>query len=137
MDQAKLVEQLIDHEGEKLFPYVDTVGKTTVGVGRNLTDVGISKEESRILLANDIKKVVAGLDAALPWWDSLSEARQRVLADMAFNLGLKGLLGFKNTLALVQRGDYDEAADNMLLSKWATQVGRRATTLAGMMRRGI
>lgn len=137
MDQAKLVEQLIDHEGEKLFPYVDTVGKTTVGVGRNLTDVGISKEESRILLANDIKKVVAGLDAALPWWDSLSEARQRVLADMAFNLGLKGLLGFKNTLALIQRGDYDEAADNMLLSKWATQVGRRATTLAGMMRRGI
>lgn len=137
MDEAKLVEQLIDHEGERLFPYVDTVGKTTVGVGRNLTDVGISKEESRILLANDIKKVVAGLDAALPWWDSLSEARQRVLADMAFNLGLKGLLGFKNTLALVQRGDYDEAADNMLLSKWATQVGRRATTLAGMMRRGI
>jgi lysozyme len=137
MDMSKLVEQLIDHEGERLFPYVDTVGKTTIGVGRNLTDVGISREESRFLLANDIKKVVDGLDSALPWWDSLSEARQRVLADMAFNLGLKGLLGFKNTLALIQAGDYDEAADNMLLSKWATQVGRRAQTLAGLMRRGI
>jgi lysozyme len=137
MDMSKLVEQLIDHEGERLFPYTDTVGKLTIGVGRNLTDVGISKEESRLLLYNDIEKVVDGLDAALPWWDSLSEARQRVLADMAFNLGLKGLLGFKNTLALIQAGDYDEAADNMLLSKWATQVGRRAQTLAGLMRRGI
>jgi lysozyme len=137
MDMSKLVEQLIDHEGERLFPYSDTVGKLTIGVGRNLTDVGISKEESRLLLYNDIEKVVDGLDAALPWWDSLSEARQRVLADMAFNLGLKGLLGFKNTLALIQAGDYDEAADNMLLSKWATQVGRRAQTLAGLMRRGI
>mgnify|MGYP001245844883 CR=1 FL=1 len=137
MDESRLIEQLIDHEGEKLLPYRDTVGKLTIGVGRNLTDVGISREESRYLLANDIKKVVAQLDAKLPWWDSMTEVRQRVLVDMCFNLGITGLLGFNNALAAMKMRDYEEASYGMANSHWASQVGKRAETLSAMMRRGI
>lgn len=137
MDESKLVEQLIDFEGERLFPYLDSVKKLTIGVGRNLTDKGISKEESRILLHNDIKEVVAELDANLPWWYTMSEARQRVLADMCFNMGIVSLLGFRNTLKAMEEGRYKDAAEGMLASLWAEQVGQRAKTLAATMKRGI
>ncbi len=123
-------------EGERLKPYRDTVGKLTIGIGRNLDDVGISAEESAFLLANDIAKVEKQLDERLPWWRTLSINRQRVLINMAFNMGIFGLLGFKNTLAFVQAGDYARAADNMLISKWAKQVKGRAVRLAELMRNG-
>lgn len=123
-------------EGERLKPYRDTVGKLTIGIGRNLDDVGISEEESAFLLANDIAKVEKQLDEKIPWWRRLTINRQRVLVNMAFNMGIFGLLGFKNTLAFVQMGDYSRAADNMLLSKWAKQVKGRAVRLAELMRSG-
>lgn len=137
MNVDKLVEQLIDFEGEKFKPYKDTVGKVTIGVGRNLTDKGISKAESRVLLHNDIADAVFDLDKNLPWWDSMTEARQRVLADMCFNMGITTLLTFSNTLSLMKKGDYAGAAAAMRESHWASQVGRRADALAGMMERGI
>lgn len=131
-----LKEQLLLHEGIRLKPYRDTVGKWTVGVGRNLTDKGITKVEALIMLDGDIHEVTKDCRTYIECFDRLDEVRQRVLLDMAFNMGIHGLLGFKTTLACVARGDYAEAADRMVESKWADQVGRRAHRLAAWMRSG-
>lgn len=155
-DRAALRAELIRDEGVRLQVYRCTAGKLTIGVGRNLDDVGISAEETaalgltvaicrnhgvtraqaEALLNSDIDKVEQQLDRSLSWWRQLNDARQRVLLNMAFNLGTAGLLGFKNTLAMVRDADYAGAARNMLLSKWAKQVGARSQRLAAMMRDG-
>ncbi|WP_338862993.1 lysozyme [Mycetohabitans rhizoxinica] len=134
-DMPMLLLELNRDEGRRLKPYLDTVGKTTIGVGRNLTDVGIADRECDLLLENDVRRSVTWLDRHLPWWRNLDAVRQRVIINMAFNLGGK-LLTFASTLAAMQRGDYAAAADGMLASKWAMQVGARAQRLATMMRTG-
>ncbi|MDR8747231.1 glycoside hydrolase family protein [Burkholderia multivorans] len=134
-DRKQLIVELSRDEGRRLKPYVDTVGKTTIGVGRNLTDVGITDAECDLLLSNDIDRTVAWLDRNLSWWRQLDAVRQRVVVNMAFNMG-GSLLTFTNTLAAIKRGDYAAAADGMLASKWASQVGARAKRLADMMRSG-
>jgi lysozyme len=131
-----LEEQLILHEGLCLKPYRDTVGKLTIGVGRNLDDKGISQREALLLLQEDLVDVETGLRHVLPWFARLSRIQQRVLIDMAFNLGITGLLKFKATLAAIEAGEYDRAANHMLTSKWARQVKGRAHRLAAMMREG-
>lgn len=133
VDRAAMIRQLRLHEGERLKPYRCTAGKLTIGVGRNLEDRGISAEESAYLLGNDIDDHWRELVKALPWVEQLDEVRQRVLLDMAFNLGIGGLLGFKNTLATIKAGDYQKAAAMMLDSRWAKQVGQRANRLSRMM----
>jgi lysozyme len=133
VDDTALVRQIELHEGLRLKPYRCTAGKLTIGVGRNLEDRGITLAEARILLANDLADVRNGLLNALPWVGNLDEVRQRVLVDMAFNLGLQGLLEFKRTLAAVKGGQYQQAATMMLQSRWAKQVGQRAERLARMM----
>ena len=112
------------------------MGKLTVGIGRNLSDVGLSDDEAMLLLTNDVEKVRRELTHALPYWLTLNEARQAVLLSMAFNMGTAGLLKFKQTLGHVERGEYVQAGDAMLDSTWARQVGPRATELADMMRSG-
>ena len=136
MNLELLKQELVVDEGVRSKPYIDTVGKTTIGVGRNLTDVGLSSEEIDHLLNNDINKASKQLFEALPWVDSLTDARQRALVNMTFNLGIKGLLGFINTLNLIQNGRYEEASEAMLKSKWASQVGARAKRLALMIKEG-
>lgn len=136
LDDAKLVEQLVEHEGERLKPYRDSVGKLTIGVGRNLDDRGITQAESRTLLDHDIATVIHELNVMLAWWVRLDDVRRRVLADMAFNLGVPGLLGFRLALAAMKAERWSDAAAEMLDSKWARQVGRRARRLAEMMRTG-
>jgi lysozyme len=136
LNRGLMRAQLIRHEGMRLRPYRDTVGKMTIGVGRNLDDRGITEAEALFLLDNDIDIAITELQARFPWFDELSEIRQRVLIDMAFNLGITKLLGFKRTLAAIKRGDYVAAAAGMMASKWATQVKRRAHRLAAMMREG-
>lgn len=131
-----LREQLMRDEGYRRFPYVDTVGKITIGVGRNLTDRGVSHAEVDSLLDHDIAEVEAALRAHLPWTDGLDEARRGVLLNMAFNLGLDGLLGFHHLLAAAQTGDWRAAAIAMLQSRWANQVGVRAQRLARQMETG-
>jgi lysozyme len=133
---SKLAEQLMIDEGLRLMPYKDTVGKLTIGVGRNIADIGITKEEAMFLLKNDIARVDAKVDKHLPWVKEMVQARQDVVLNMAFNLGISRLLLFKNTLAYMKAGDYDAAAQGMLESKWAKQVGARATRLAQMMKTG-
>ena len=132
----KLTEMLVDHEGMRRKPYRCTAGKLTIGVGRNLDDRGISPDEAMYMLANDIRDSRRELSAAFPWFDKLDDVRQAVLIDMCVNLGLSRLQGFRNTLALIGVGKYEAAAQEMLDSKWAEQVGRRAQRLSRMMSTG-
>jgi lysozyme len=135
-ERQKLVAQLVKHEGFSNKPYTDTVGKITIGVGRNLSDKGISDAEAQMLLTNDIDECIDDL-ATFAWLKHLNPVRQRVLLDMRFNLGPNRLREFKRTLALIEAGEFTKAAEAMLASKWATQVGRRATTLSRMMATGV
>jgi lysozyme len=120
------------------------VGKVTIGIGRNLTDVGISDAEATVLLHNDVSAALLDLDKHIPWWRSLSEPRQRALANMAFNMGWPRLSGFKNMLAALRDGRWDDAAQESLDSKWADQTdgkidgkdGARAERIAEMIRAG-
>jgi lysozyme len=137
MDKTKLAEQLKKHEGLRLKPYTDTVGKLTLGIGRNLEDKGITEQEALFMLNNDVDYFYGQLNKKLTWFKSLDDARQNVLINMAFNLGVAGLLSFKNTLRLVSVGHFHEAAEEMLNSKWAKQVGYRAEELAEQMRTGV
>ncbi|EEE06843.1 glycoside hydrolase family protein [Burkholderia multivorans] len=134
-DAAALKAELTRDEGRRSRIYVDTVGKVSGGIGRNLTDKGFRDNEIDLMYQNDIAETEAWLDRNLPWWRSLDPVRQRVMMNMAFNMQGK-LLTFVNTLAAIKRGDYAAAADGMLASKWASQVGARATRLASMMRSG-
>jgi lysozyme len=136
MNRDELRSMLVLHEGLRLMPYKCTAGKLTIGVGRNLDDAGISQDEAMYLLERDIDRVEADLDRTWPWWREMTDARQQVLADMCFNLGLTRLMGFVNTIAAMKVGRYDAAADGMLASLWAQQVGQRAQRLAKMMREG-
>lgn len=136
MDKTRLYEQLKLHEGKKNKPYKDTVGKLTIGIGRNLDDRGITEEEIVFLFGTDVDLVEKELDKNLKWWRDMSEVRQRVLVDMCFNLGITKLLTFKNTLEAMRTKRYEDAASGMLNSLWAKQVKGRAVRLANMMRTG-
>ena len=132
-DLTKLIQGF---EGCRLFSYTDTVGKLTIGWGRNLADKGITQAEADAMLENDITDVSIAVANALPWVAGLTENRQNVILCMAFQMGIAGLLEFKNTLQAVQNGDYQAAADGMLASLWAQQTPTRAQTLANMMING-
>lgn len=155
-NRAVLEAELVRDEGERLKAYRCTAGKNTIGVGRNLDDVGISKAEttaigitvasalakgisrsqSRALLANDIDRCERDLDRRLPWWRGLDGVRQRVLLNMCFNLGITRLLGFRNTLKAMEARRFAAAAAGMMASLWARQVGARASRLSAMMKNG-
>ena len=135
MDTQQLREQLERHEGLRLKPYKDTVGKLTIGIGRNLDDKGISREEAFAMLDNDIAEVVRQLEQ-VDEYQALDDTRQTVLANMCFNLGFYGLMGFRKMWLALARNDYHEAAKQMLDSRWARQVGYRADELAQIMRTG-
>lgn len=140
MEPDTLVEDLIRDEGVRNKPYKDSVGKTTIGVGRNLDDVGLSDDEVEYLLRNDIARTRADLEHHLPWVKNLDIVRYNVLMNMAFNMGAdtpgKGLLSFRNTLRYVRNGEWEKAAQGILNSKYAKQVGVRADRLAAKMREG-
>ena len=108
----------------------------TIAVGRNLEDRGLSEDEIDYLLANDIQIVDNELDYGFSWWRDLDEVRQRALADLAFNMGLPSLHGFVKMLDGLQRRDYHAAADELLDSKYAKQVGARSERVALMIRTG-
>ena len=151
--REQLKQMLIRHEGIRLYIYEDTVGIPTIGVGRNLADKGLSdqelqylglghikqlktitKEQAMYLLDNDIDDVFRELKQYLPWIQDQPDTVKLVLSDMCFNLGIKGLLKFKNTLRMIREGNYKEASENMLYSKWARQVKGRAIELSNMLK---
>lgn len=131
-----LKDLLVRHEGLRLKPYRDTVGKLTIGVGRNLDDVGISREEAMVLLDNDVARTIVQARQSLEWFDRLDAVRKVVVASMVFNLGIMGFLQFQRMIAAIEKNDWQMAAIEMLESKWSLQVGHRATELAYMMKTG-
>lgn len=134
-----LHNDLIRDEDLVLHPYKDTVGKMTIGVGRNIEDRGISYGEAMFMLENDIKIVKGELERAVggAFWGSLSDDVQRGLLNMAFNLGIPRLLTFKKMWSALRERNYALAAIEALDSKWAVQVGDRAQRIANLIRNGV
>ncbi len=139
--------ELTRDEGLRLEVYDDATGKPlrrgdalegnpTVGVGRNLAGKGLSRNEARILLANDVQEFMRDLDINIPWWRDLSGGRQRALANMCFNMGWHRLSGFKRTLAALEAGDWETAATEAMDSTWARQVGDRAVRISKLILEG-
>lgn len=124
-----LTRTLKVHEGLELKPYRCTADKLTIGVGRNLEDVGITEAEADFLLSNDIQRVVAALDVRIPWWNNLPIGKRVVLASMAFQLGIGGLMQFRKFLAAAERGDDDDAIAQMKDSRWYRQTPKRVDQL--------
>jgi len=156
-DRAHYIEKLIKHEGIVLNVYKDTLGIDTIGIGRNLEDRGITKEElydldipsiehiyeygiteadAVYLATNDIEIVEEELCRAHSCVENLDAVRQLIVMDMAFNMGVPRLCKFKNMWAAIHDGDYTTAAVEMLDSRWATQVGTRAIKLSKAMEEG-
>ena len=131
----KLIENLKRHEGLRLKPYLCSEGKITIGFGRNLEDMGISEKEAEMLLMSDIQRCYEELNV-FSWFHDLDQVRQEAMVNMLFNLGLPTFLEFKRTLKFMAEGAYSQAAEEMLDSKWARQVGDRATELAYMVETG-
>lgn len=137
---TNITRLLRGEEGEKLYEYKDHLGYSTIGVGRLIDkrkNGGITSEESAYLLGNDIQKRLTDLDLKLPWIKRLDDARRGVLLSMAFQMGVDGLLAFKNTLEMVRTGRYADAANGMLNSLWARQTPQRAQRHAVQMRTGV
>lgn len=145
MNLVLLEAELRRDEGVRYWPYKDSKGIQTTGCGHNLQAsplpanwaYPLTPAQVTQLLDQDIADTLANLDRNLPWWRSLDEVRQRVVANMAFNLGITKLLGFKNTLGAMQRGAYAIAAAGMKNSDWYGQVGDRAVRLCTAMETGI
>lgn len=122
----RIKELLIANEGLKLKPYRDSVGKLTIGVGRNLDDNGISYDEAMFLLRNDIERAEKDLRKIFVNFNDYEENVKMVLIDMMFNLGFRKFMTFKKFIEAIKQGDLEKAAKEMLDSKWATQVKKRA-----------
>lgn len=147
MNKALMTTELIRDEGNKPFVYDDAtgliikpgttvIGHPTVGTGRALDVRGLTPAESQYLLSNDIDSVTLGCHQAWTWFNNLDEVRQRVIVNMAFNMGINGVHGFPAMIAAITAKDYDKAAFEMENSAWFGQVGQRAVRLVKMMRTG-
>lgn len=136
MQINQIISDLERDEGVRLKPYLDTVGKTTIGIGRNLTDNGITAAEAKMLLQNDLFRVANELDRVAPWWREMSQVRQNALVNMAFNLGLPRLLTFKKMMLALENGNFETAWAEAMGSKWAAQVGERANRIADSFIKG-
>jgi lysozyme len=132
----KLKDQIRLHEGVEKKVYLDTEGIETIGVGRNLRDRGLSEDEIDLLLDNDIAICEEELINNFEWYAELDEVRKRVLIDMAFNLGMPKLKQFAKMLDAIENKDWVNVASEMLDSRWAEQVGNRASRLSEMMETG-
>jgi lysozyme len=152
-----LLEELVKHEGLRLQVYQDTLGIDTIGIGRNLKDRGISKEEldeldiptidhvyeygiteadAMLLAENDVQIVEEELLRAHPCVEDLDAVRQLVLVDMAFNMGVPRLCKFKKMWNAIHENKFDIASKEMLDSRWANQVKSRSVKLANAMHNG-
>ena len=129
MNFNKICDQLLAHEGIRLKPYKCPAGKLTIGVGRNLTDKGITESEAKYLLYNDIRECVRDLQKLFKEFDKFPEKIQRVLVDMRFQLGSKGFLGFILMIRAVENMDWPEMIRQMKDSAWYGQTTNRANNL--------
>lgn len=151
LDENELVQRFVLHEGCVLTPYKCPAGYLTIGVGRNLETNPLTEEERKVcgdymhgitknaafyLLRNDIKKVKRECEKNIPFFYKLDNERQYALLDMAFNMGIKRLLGFRRMLANMAVGNWNEAAAECLSSNYARQTGNRARRIANTIKTG-
>lgn len=134
MNFEQIVDQLIEHEGMVLHAYDDHLGNATIGVGRLITkDRGITEEEARYLLENDITLVCDQLDRSFPWWTNAPEPVRFALIDLCFNMGIGRLSKFSQTLMLLENGEYLAASVELLDSNYARQLPNRSQTISQMI----
>jgi lysozyme len=147
-EETVIQNLLIEDEGMELLPYFDCCGKffrkcdcnpqgkLTIGIGRNIEDIGISENEAIGLLLNDIERVTSLIEKSFPWFEKLSTPRRIVIVCMVFNMGLNGVKEFEKMIRCIESGDFECAAQQMLDSDWASQVKNRAVRLAQIMKTG-
>ena len=134
MDMVAVRNRLMEHEGIELKPYRCTSDKLTIGVGRNIEDRGISMETAMQMLDEDIDIVMDELQKAVPGWEDMPSNFREALVDLAFNMGVPRLMQFKKMLASLAAGDGDNGAVELLDSRYANQVGKRAHNIAALLR---
>lgn len=132
-----LREQLPEDEGNKKFPYRCTSGKLSIGIGRNLDDVGVRPDEVALMLENDLSEAVAAAIRVFPTFDTLDDVRKAVVVNMCFNIGATRMAKFKQMIKAVGEKNWPKAAESMENSLWAKQVQKsRSSRLIRMMRTG-
>lgn len=136
MDMGMFRKLVVLNEGKRNQMYKDGLGIETIGIGHNLRDKPISDRAVQIIFEDDIAEIFPQLDKHLPWWRDLDDVRQCAIADMAFQMGVGGLLGFRNTLVLIHAGQYTEAAAQMRQSKWHEQTPVRCERISLMIETG-
>jgi lysozyme len=137
MNRQRLISSLIEHEGIRNLVYEDSVGVLTIGIGHNVEDVPLSNRAIEVICEDDIAIAEGELDKNWANWKrDLSDPRQNVLIEMVFNLGYPRFSKFVKFIKAVVAHDYETASIEMLESRWAEQVGRRAVNLANQMRTG-
>ncbi len=129
----EVLDMLIKNEGMMCNLYTCSSGKTSIGIGRNLTDIGITEEEAIFLAKNDKKRAMKNLDKHWAVWRSFPKKAQLVCIDMTFNLGINGFMNFRKTRALMEMGMWLEASEELLDSKYTIQVGQRAYRNSAML----
>lgn len=134
-----LRDELIRDEGVVLHAYRDHLGYVTIGIGRLIDKRrggGITRSEAEYLLSNDLRRIEKEMQSRLPWLSSLDDARQRALLNMAFQMGVAGVMKFTNTLRMIEQGKYKEAGVNARLSKWYKQTPARAERVIKLIEQG-
>ena len=133
MDYTRLSKHLLYHEGIRLKPYRCSADKLTIGIGRNIEDVGITEEEAFYLLNNDIKKVVEQCQRNFEWFDGLNDLRKEAIVNLVFNMGFGKFLQFKKTIKHIENEEFELAGAELLDSRYAQQVGQRAIDVANQL----
>ena len=135
----ELVKHLTVFEGMRLKPYKCSAGKTTIGIGRNLEDKGITPDEAYMMLDNDIREVIDDLQLEVfcGAWRRFPDNVRLVMCSMRFNLGHSGFRGFKRMIAAAKRLDWESVKSEMRDSKWFSQVGHRGHALVDLIDEAI
>jgi len=137
MNIERLRETITRHEGSRLNMYQDTLGIWTIGVGHNIQEKGISPAVMELMLDEDIEEAIVELKRSVSFFSKMPEQVQEALVNLSFNMGIPRLMQFKKTLAYLRDGDFEAAADELLDSRYAEQVGRRADEVADMIRTAV
>ena len=134
MDMVRLRETITRHEGSRLQMYQDSLGIWTIGVGHNIQEKGISPKVMELMLDEDLEEAISELKRSVSFFSKMPQQVQEALVNLSFNMGIPRLMQFKKTLALLREGDFESAADELLDSRYAEQVGQRALEIADMIR---
>jgi len=134
MDMVRLRETITRHEGSRLKMYQDSLGIWTIGVGHNIQEKGISPAVMELMLDEDLQEAISELKRSVSFFSKMPQQVQEALVNLSFNMGIPRLMQFKKTLALLRDGDFESAADELLDSRYAEQVGQRALEIADMIR---